>query len=82
MYVKRIESIIYPDEGEIRYKIEKLRETFSVKVILKNSICEMESFAKLIINDWQKQKNSTNENYITYYITKIEDSFEKPRYYF
>jgi hypothetical protein len=42
----------------------------------------MESFAKLIINDWQKQKNSTNENYITYYITKIEDSFEKPRYYF
>lgn len=75
-YTKRIVSIITPDDEEIRYKIGKLGETFSVKVILKNSINEMESYAKSIINDWQKQKNTTNENVDTLK-TKFKDELEQ-----
>jgi hypothetical protein len=36
----------------------------------------MESFAKLIINDWQKQKNSTNENVDTLK-TKFKNELEQ-----
>jgi signal recognition particle GTPase len=78
--VKRIESNITHDEEEIRYKIEKLGETFSVKVILKNSINEMETYAKSTIYDWQKQNNSTNQNVDslrTKFKSKLEDEIKK-----
>ena len=61
-YFRRIDSFINTIKDEIQNEIKKIKEKFSIKVILKNSRNEMETCAKLMINDWQTKKLSNDGN--------------------